>query len=320
VLGHEAIPARLDRYRLTNGWNQIINARQFGGLPPDPVAAASRSFIPENVARPTETYRDSMVTQVGDLRIELHHDRGETDDHTWAWIPEEKALCVGDLLIWVFPNAGNPQKVQRYPGEWAQALRRMQGMGAELLIPAHGLPIAGSGRIDLVLGEVAGVLEYLVTEVLDRMNAGWRLDRILADVRVDEDVLARPWLNPIYDEPEFVVRNIWRQYGGWWDADPAHLKPSSAGALGGEVVALAGGVDRVLERAHELSESGDHRLACELVEFAVAAQPDSATAHGVRAEVYQARRIFESSLMAKGIYSAAAAESKAAIERLGDAG
>ena len=314
VIGHEALEPRLERYRLTNGWNQIINSRQFGGLPPDPADAASRSFIPASVARPTESYRDSMVTEVGGLRIELHHDRGETDDHTWAWIPERKTLCVGDLLIWVFPNAGNPQKVQRFPGEWAQALRRMQGMGAELLVPAHGLPIAGAERIDLVLGEMAGVLEFLVSEVLERMNAGWTLNQIVSDVQVDPQMLARPWLTPTYDEPEFVVRNIWRQFGGWWDANPAHLKPSPQHALGAEVVRLAGGVGAVLDRAQQLVAEGDHRLACELVEFATDAEPRSVAAHAIRAEVYQARRRAESSLMAKGIFSAASAESKAVVD------
>ena len=50
---------------------------------------------------------------------------------------------TGDFVIWNFPNAGNPQKVQRYPIEWAAALRAMIAKEPELLLPAHGLPIAG---------------------------------------------------------------------------------------------------------------------------------------------------------------------------------
>ena len=38
-------------------------------------------------------------------------------------------LLPGDLFIWVFPNAGNPQKVQRYPDDWAVALRKMAVLG-----------------------------------------------------------------------------------------------------------------------------------------------------------------------------------------------
>ena len=71
----------------------------------------------------------------------------------------------GDFLIWNFPNAGNPQKVQRYPIEWAAALREMIGHGPELLLPAHGLPIEGDERIARVLDDIATALEDLVDEV-----------------------------------------------------------------------------------------------------------------------------------------------------------
>jgi len=40
-------------------------------------------------------------------------------------------------------------------------------------------------------------------------------------------------------EPEHVVRNIWRLYGGWWDGQPAHSKPAREAEIGQEVAALA---------------------------------------------------------------------------------
>jgi glyoxylase-like metal-dependent hydrolase (beta-lactamase superfamily II) len=51
---------------------------------------------------------------IGDEKIELFHGRGETDDATFVWLPERRVLASGDFVIWVFPNAGNPRKVQRY--------------------------------------------------------------------------------------------------------------------------------------------------------------------------------------------------------------
>lgn len=64
-------------------------------------------------------------------------------------------------------------------------------------------------------------------------------------------------------------------------------------------------------RASNLAVSGDLRLACQLIELAVQADPESIHAHGVRAEIYQARRDAEFSLMAKGIFASAVNESKA---------
>ena len=121
---------------------------------------------------------------VGGLDIQLNHAKGETDDHTWAWIPKHKAICAGDFFIWAFPNAGNPQKAQRYPKEWAAALRDMASRDAELFLPAHGLPIAGKDRIKQVLNEVATVLETMVSQTLDLMNEGASLNDIIHAVKV----------------------------------------------------------------------------------------------------------------------------------------
>ena len=71
------------------------------------------------------------------------------------------------------------------------------------------------------------------------MNAGG-LDDILHSVSVPPATLELPYLRPLYDEPEFVIRNIWRLFGGWWDGNPARLKPPSDAAIGAEVAALAG--------------------------------------------------------------------------------
>ncbi len=304
VIGHENVPVRFERYRETNGWNLSINARQFGpgfGGRPDP-SGRKPSFLPDDTAPCTETYRDRLDLAVGGLDIELHHARGETDDHTWAWIPAHRAVAVGDFVAWGFPNAGNPQKVQRYPSEWAAALREMLTLEPELLLPAHGLAVAGRERVATVLGDLATALEGLVADVVGAMNAGCTLDEILHSVRVAPDLLHRPWLRPIYDEPEFVVRNIWRLYGGWWDGDPASLKPAPADVLAVELADLAGGAHHLAARAEALSASGDHRLACHLVELATRAADDPALWH-LRAQLYRARAEAETSLMAKGVFN-----------------
>ncbi len=313
VVAHANVPPRFERYRATDGWNSAINLRQFGGTRDRSLRLAGEGrgrFLPDDVAAPDVTYDDRLAVSVGGVDIELRHGRGETDDHTWAWIPEHRAIACGDFLIWNFPNAGNPQKVQRYPSEWATALRQMAALEPELLLPAHGLPIGGAARIRHVLETVAGTLEDLVGRVVALMNEGAVLDDIVHTVTVADDVLALPYLRPLYDEPEFVVRNIWRLYGGWWDGNPAHLKPPREAAVAGEVATLAGGAVVLAARAAAVADGGDLRLACQLVEWASAAAPDDPEIHAVRHRIYMQRRKAESSLMSKGIYAAAARDSE----------
>ncbi|WP_436795721.1 alkyl sulfatase dimerization domain-containing protein [Actinospongicola halichondriae] len=309
LVAHENAPTRFDRYEWTQGYNQVINARQFGG----------GMAFPADFVRPDDTFRSKLDLHAGETTIELHHDRGETDDHAWAWVPEHKAIFSGDLFIWVFPNAGNPQKVQRYAADWAVALRKMIALEPELLLPAHGLPIAGKDRIASVLDNTASALEGLIEDTVAMMNRGATLDEIVHTVTVPERYAELPYLRGTYDEPEFVVRNIWRLYGGWYDGNPARLKPPKDAAVASEVAALAGGAAALSVRAVEVAECGDLRLACQLAEWAAEAVSDdgrdASEVHANRAEVYRQRRDSESSLMAKGIFGTAATASEA---RTGD--
>ncbi len=310
VVGHRNVERRFDRYEATNDWNVRINARQFGGVKGDYGMGDLPDFIPVDTARPSHVVDDHDTLRVGNRTIELRHARGETDDHLWAWMPQEKWLAVGDFVIWNFPNAGNPQKVQRFPIEWAAALREMIAKEPELMLPAHGLPIEGKDRIARVLDDIATALELVVSEVVDMMNAGEVLDTIVHSVTVPDDLLSKPYLRPLYDEPEFVVRNVWRQFGGWWDGAASRLKPSPDAVLASELATLAGGPGVLIERAQVIADSGDFRLACHLADLAGWAAPDDAGVHRLRAGIYRARRKAESSLMAKGIYAGAARESE----------
>jgi alkyl sulfatase BDS1-like metallo-beta-lactamase superfamily hydrolase len=299
VVAHEAVPARFDRYLRTGGYNGCINARQF----------QTAVHWPSSYRYPDITYRERMALDAGGVRIELSHARGETDDATWVWIPSRKLLCTGDLFIWATPNAGNPQKVQRYPRDWAIALRAMAELGAEVMCPGHGPPIWGRERIRAALVDTAELLESLHDQTVQMMNQGARLDDILQTVRAPARLLERPYLRPIYDEPEFIVRSVYRLYGGWWDGDPARLKPAPRRRVAGELAALAGGATRLAERARALLAEGDTALACHLVETAFEAAPDEPAVRAAREAIYARRADEATSLMAKGIFQAAADES-----------
>jgi alkyl sulfatase BDS1-like metallo-beta-lactamase superfamily hydrolase len=308
VIAHDLVPARFDRYKLTAGYNGLINARQF---------KMPGFRWPTEYRYPDETYRVRHDVEVGGERFELHHGKGETDDHTWVWVPGRRALCTGDLFIWASPNCGNPQKVQRYPREWAVALREMAKLEPELLLPGHGWPIAGAQRVHQALTDTAALLEHLVDETLALMNAGARLDDIVHTVRAPAHLLERPYLRPVYDEPEFVVRTVWRLYGGWYDGNPAHLKPAPDAVLAAELASLAGGASVLADRAAELAAQGDLRLAGHLAELAAHAAPDDAGVHRVRAGVFAQRAGEELSTMSTGVFSWAAEESELRLGQLG---
>jgi alkyl sulfatase BDS1-like metallo-beta-lactamase superfamily hydrolase len=294
VYAHEDLPSHFDRYLHTRGWNRAINMRQFAIYLP-------QFQWPDWYRYPDVTYRDAITFSRGELSFELRHARGETDDATWTWCPERKILAPGDLFIWAVPNAGNPQKVQRYVSDWAVALREMAALGPEIMLAGHGLPIIGRDGIVTALTDTADLLESIEAQTLALMNQGVTLDRVLHDVEVPAHLRDKPYLQPVYDHPQFIVRNVWRRYGGWWDGEPDNLLPAPRAEQARLWVELAGGLEPVLAKAAALRDAGELQLACHAVEFAVLAQPDSSEAHALRSSIYAARSAEQVSSMARNI-------------------
>lgn len=303
VYAHEELPRHFDRYLRTRGWNRAINMRQFAILLP-------QFQWPDWYRYPDVTYRDAITFSRGDLTFELRHARGETDDATWTWCPERKILAPGDLFIWAVPNAGNPQKVQRYVSDWAVALREMAALGPEVMLAGHGLPLLGRDRIVGALEDTAELLESIEAQTLALMNQGASLDTVIHAVEVPGHLTDKPYLQPVYDHPQFLVRNVWRRYGGWWDGEPDNLLPAPRSDQAAMWVELAGGLDNVLAKAAQLRDAGELRLACHAAEFAVMAEPDSTEAHQLRTEIYRARSAEQMSSMARNILGHAAMASE----------
>jgi alkyl sulfatase BDS1-like metallo-beta-lactamase superfamily hydrolase len=179
----------------------------------------------------------------------------------------------------------------------------MQALGPAVLVPGHGPVVFGPERAGQILNDGAEVLESLVLQTLDLMNKGHSLDEILHGVSVRRDLIAKPYLLPKYDDPEFVVRNIWHLYAGWFDGDPSHLKPAPAVELAAEIASLAGGAEQLARRASVLAEAGRTRLAAHLIEMAGTASPRSVAIQSARAAVYTRCMEAETSLIGKAIFA-----------------
>lgn len=296
IVAHRAVRRRMRRYIATQGFNSLVQGQQFN----DP-----GYVYPVGQRQPDVEYDEALTLEIGGITLELAHGRGETDDATFVWLPDRKVLASGDFVIWMFPNAGNPRKVQRYAAEWAATLRRMQALAPAVLIPGHGPVVADAARAAQMLDEGAALLESLVGQALAMMNRGCTLDELLQGVVPPAELLARPWLRPLYDDPEFVVRAIWHLNAGWFDGDAAQLKPAPAGELAAELAALAGGAARLAARADELAKAGRSRLAVALAEYAGRAAPEDPAVQATRASVLAAAMERESSLMGRaflGVY------------------
>ena len=304
IIAQENCVARFHRYRLMHGLNGHINMRQFSLPAP---------MFPDQFDWPTLLVHDRMRQRLGDVEVEYHAARGETDDHLWVWVPSRRGLFTGDLIIWQAPNCGNPQKVQRYPEEWAQALETMAALDAEYLFPGHGLAVQGRDAVRTVLTDTARYLRHIVDAVRARMNAGQTADEIFHAVEPDPELATRSFLRPTYDHPKFIVRNLLRLWGGWWDGNAANLLPAPWSAQAEEVARLAGGVPQLVARGRALLEAGDAVMASHVAEWATRAAPADQAAQALKRDVYARRLRDAEALMARGIFRAAMHDAQRAL-------
>ncbi|HLC28473.1 MAG TPA: alkyl sulfatase dimerization domain-containing protein [Dehalococcoidia bacterium] len=305
IIAHSDLPARFDRYRLLARQNDHINRIQFN-LPAD-----AKPFSGAALTYPDITYHDGITTTVGGTVFELHHCRGETDDETWVWCPSRRALCTGDTFVWCSPNAGNPYKVQRYALDWARGLEQMAALRPLHLLPGHGPVLSGEERIQEALLSTAQFLRSIHDQVVDGMNEGKWLEDIIRDI--DWPATDKPWLQPVYDHPQFIARNVYRLYGGWYDGDPANILPAHSEEISGALVAATGAAP-ILARARKLRGDGDLQLACHLTDFVRKGEPENREAWELWRDLFTARAAEETSLMARGAFHSAVREAE---ERLG---
>jgi glyoxylase-like metal-dependent hydrolase (beta-lactamase superfamily II) len=86
---------------------------------------------------PNLTYADSLTLYLGTRGIQvLHYDRAVTPGDTFLYLPDDKVLITGDLLI-------NPITFALgcYPTGWMNTLERLDRLDARVIIPGHGEPL-----------------------------------------------------------------------------------------------------------------------------------------------------------------------------------
>jgi glyoxylase-like metal-dependent hydrolase (beta-lactamase superfamily II) len=308
VIAQENMIARFNTYRKTGRMNAHINEVQFG------IDAGLVSWPTEmdDFVWPDLTYRDRLTLNIGGERFEVFAAMGETDDASWVWAPERSIVCSGDLWEGMLPNCGNPQKVQRYPEGWADALEAIASVGADLLLPGHGQPIEGADAIVECCLNTAAALRAIVETALDGLNQGKKHEEIMAEIEIPAELRKHHYLDPLYDRPEFIARHVIRKYGGWWDGWSSSVIPAPMAKRAAEIANLAGGAKVLIERARAVNDS-DPALACHLAEWAALAEPEDRDAQQCVIDIFKARADGEISLMGRGIFSHAVRKAEKAL-------
>lgn len=92
---------------------------------------------------PDSVLEDALSIEFANRNVELKWlGRGNTDGDVVVWLPDDKVLITGDLLVAPIPFAFDSPMV-----EWSATLRRLGEIDARLIIPGHGAPQYDDGYL-----------------------------------------------------------------------------------------------------------------------------------------------------------------------------
>jgi len=268
VIAHENLMNRFEKYRMLDKYLNWLHDQQFGSVlgKNKQYNSAQETLDPTILLHGNENY----TFRFGNYTFELYHGKGETDDQLWMFVPEEKVLFTGDFIISVFPNVGNPYKVQRYPKDWAYVLEKMTEKEPEYLIPGQGPLIEGKEKIKEILSITAEVLNFVHDEVVKRLNQGKWFEQIYYEMleifpeKFNHEILAQ-----VYGCYRFAIHAVYRLYHGWYDTgNPTDLFPAKTSEIANEFLKICD-AEMYYIRAEKLFEEGKLQLALHIIDVII---------------------------------------------------
>ena len=289
LIGHENVVKRYARYRETAGLQTRMLAIQFNSRKHVPLELLAKGLALHDL---TETFTDTMTVVDGARRVELIWAPSEVDDALAVWLPDDGMIFGGAATPgFTIPNIGTPLRTQRYTIRWAVTLERLAELGANRLVTEFGPMIEGDAVNEQLLA-TARALRWLRDEVVRRMNDGMDEGEILADMTYPDELFDLPWMRPTYGDPDYIVRDLYREENGWWDRNPTTLHPAPPTDAADAVLSAIAEPGLVLARARELAASGETQLALHVIDLLALSksdEPEVVEARALKAELCRAR-------------------------------
>lgn len=90
-----------------------------------------------------------------------------------------------------------------------------------------------------------------------------------------------------HGSPEHNSRGVIQRFLGFWDGNPTYLIPAPQNEVGELFVEMMGGAEKIIAKGRELHEQGKYKLAQEIVNQLVQAQPSNQEAKDLLADIFE---------------------------------
>jgi alkyl sulfatase BDS1-like metallo-beta-lactamase superfamily hydrolase len=252
------------------------------------VAAGTTGLI-----RPTREIDENMEEiTIDSVRMVFHlTPNTEAPAEMNTWFPDLKAFWAAENITGTIHNIYTLRgALVRDANEWSKQINvalREFGPEAELMFASHSWPRWGNERIQEVMRAQRDLYAYLNSQALHLANQGVTVNQI-QNVYDPPESLEGQWAARSYHgSNEHNSRAVVNRYLGYWDANPSTLIPLSPADSAPLYVEMMGGSMKILKRGRELHDAGHYRLAQEILDKLVRAEPDNEAARELLADVWE---------------------------------
>jgi cyclase len=168
-----------DLPQFLDGFEKQIAAAKAKNVPAERIQAAEerlavdRNFLTQKQSLhktyPNVTFSGAMTLMLGGREIQILHARAITPGDTYIFLPKEKVLITGDILLSPYPFAIGGT----YPAEWIQTLEKLVTLQPSLIIPGHGDAETNS---DFLRANLA-LFQEVLQQVKEAKSKGLTLDQ-----------------------------------------------------------------------------------------------------------------------------------------------
>jgi glyoxylase-like metal-dependent hydrolase (beta-lactamase superfamily II) len=119
---------------------------------------------------PTLTFTDKLDIDIGNRLVQVRHlGRGHTPGDTVVYLPKEKVLAAGDLLVYPVPHAA----FNGYPADWVQTLHKMGELDVTSIVTGHGPVLHDKAYIYLVADFFQSAVDQVRARISQLGNPGF---------------------------------------------------------------------------------------------------------------------------------------------------
>ena len=229
-----------------------------------------------------------------------------------TWFPEQKVFWAAENITATIHNIYTLRgALVRDALQWSKQINEAlyrYGREAQVLVSSHNWPRWGNQRIQEVMRAQRDAYANLNNQVLNLANQGVTINEIHNEYRVP-DSLQQQWSVRQYHGSEFHnSRAVLNRYLGYWDGNPATLAPLSPSDSAPLYVEMMGGAASIIARAEQLHGRGEYRLAMEIMNKLVYAEPDNTAAKDLLAAIFEQLGYQYESASMRNVFLSAAQE------------